>query len=128
MEANGMSDIEGKAARVAANERGAVSEFSINRTKRTDRNIQRLNSFLPRLTRRCPTRLSRPCRSSHSLHSSTSLGMTDHKDAADQPSRGLRLCKHGRRYTEAGSVSLTASGTGLSTGAGSMEIISNSPF
>src|SRR5437016_1981281 len=99
MEANGMSDIEGKAARVAANERGAVSEFQLTGLKRTDRNIQRLNSFVPRLTRRCPTRLSRPCRSSHSLHSSTSLGMTDHKAAADQPSRGLRLGKHGRRYS-----------------------------
>jgi hypothetical protein len=56
MEANGMSDIEGKAARVAANERGAVSEFQLTGPKE-------------------PTEISRD--------SSTSLGMTDHKVAAD---------------------------------------------
>src|SRR5260370_13926273 len=71
MEANGMSDIEGKAARVAANERGAVSEFQLTGLKE-------------------PTEISRD--------SSTSLGMTDHKVAADQPSSTLRLGKHRRRF------------------------------
>src|SRR5438445_12571328 len=37
MEANGMSDIEGKAARVAANERGAVSESQLTGLKGSDR-------------------------------------------------------------------------------------------
>src|SRR5437016_2128771 len=110
MEANGMSDIEGKAARVAANERGAVSEFQLTGLKRTDRNIQRLNSFVPRLTRRCPTRLSRPCRSSHSLHSSTSLGMTDHKDRG-RPAFAVATARQARPplqfQTEAGSASVS---------------------
>src|SRR5207244_1100668 len=35
MEANGMSDIEGKAARVAAKQRGAVSEFQLTGIKRS---------------------------------------------------------------------------------------------
>src|SRR5438128_7291399 len=49
------------------------------------RNSKRLNSFVSRLSRRCPRGANRPCRSSHSLHSSTEfilsevegLGMTN---------------------------------------------------
>jgi hypothetical protein len=64
MEANGMSDIEGNAATVAANERGAVSEFQLTGLKE-------------------PTEISRD--------SSTSLEMTDHKVAADTAAPTPRL-------------------------------------
>src|SRR5260370_20954511 len=99
MEANGMSDIEGKAARVAANERGAVSEFQLTGLKE-------------------PTEISRD--------SSTSLGMTDHKVAADQPSSTLRLGKHGPPYNfrPRWSASLGhRSGPIWLTGPGSLELI-----
>src|SRR5207237_5368212 len=47
MEANGMSDIEGKAARVAANERGAVSESQLTGLKGSDRDRHRRYTEAP---------------------------------------------------------------------------------